>query len=76
MSLLRRVLVSSSYYYYYGFLVPCCLQFSVIANLPSVPLDLYIYFLGWFQVLLVYQTISLVRYTGCFQKLHHKKSCN
>lgn len=49
------------------------LSFPIYLKIPS---DLYIYFLGWFQVLLVYQTISPVRYTGCFQKLHHKKSCN
>lgn len=67
-----------------SFLVIIIMDFWFLAVCSSLslpiylkfPLDLYIYFLGWFQVLLVYQTISPVRYAGCFQKLHHKKSCN
>lgn len=74
MSLLRRYLS----YFYYGFFTMELLS-AVLRHFQSTltfPLDLYIYFGGWFQVLLVYQTISPVRYAGCFQKLHHKKSRN
>lgn len=37
------------------------------------PDSVYLFSGGRFQVLLVYHMISPVRYTGCFQKLHHKK---